>query len=170
MLGNGWFLFLAALPGSLPRLDTGSVAPSASTMRHLHPTAKACRACAAADCRPHTTDLTGAGRAGCHDTLQPGTDRAVHRVRAVIYRCPALHTPQAGDFFCAAVPYPFLPWHSSGSLTAAPLRYFSDNPQVRWHGARYQRGSPAGAVASSDPGRRARARGSYTRPPAAVRA
>ena len=109
ILGNGSLLFPAALPCSLPRLYTGSVAPSASTMRHLRPTEKACRACAAADCSPQTIALTGAGSAGCHCTPRPGTDRAVHRVRAGIYCCPALHAPQAGDFFCAAVPYPCLP-------------------------------------------------------------
>ena len=170
ILGNGSLLFPAALPCSLSRLYTGSAARSAATMRHLLPTEKACRACAAADCRPHTTDLTGAGRAGCHCTLRPGTDRAVHHGRAGIDHCPALRAPQAGDFFCTAATYPFLPWRSSGSLTAEPPRYFSDNPLTHWHVARYRRGSPPGDAGWWDRARRARARGWCTPPPVAVRA
>jgi hypothetical protein len=46
ILGNGSWLFPAALPCSLPRLYMGSAARSAATMRHLLPTEQACRACA----------------------------------------------------------------------------------------------------------------------------
>jgi hypothetical protein len=159
ILGHGSLLFPAALPCSLPRLYTGSAARSAATMRHLRLREKACRARAAADCSPHTIDLTGAERAGCHGTLRPGTDHAVHRVRAGRYCYPALHAPQAGDFFCAAGTYPFLPWHSSGFLTAALPRYFSDNPLTHWHAARYRRGSPSRDAGWWDRARRSRAQG-----------
>ena len=47
MLGNGWFRFLAALPGRLPRLDRDSAARAAATRRHLRPRARAGRAGAA---------------------------------------------------------------------------------------------------------------------------
>ena len=170
MLGNGWFRFLAALPGSLPRLDTDSVAPAASTMRHLHPMEKACHACAAADLQttddcPHRCRKRRVPR---HPATGHGSCGSPCARRYISLPCAS--RTSGGGFFLRCCPIRFPPWRSSGSLTAAPPRYFSDNPRARWHGARYRRGSPAGAAASSDPPRRARARGWCTPPPAAVRA
>ena len=50
-------------------------------MRYLLPKEKACRDCEAADCRPHTTGLNGAGKAVYHYSLRPDMDHAARHGR-----------------------------------------------------------------------------------------
>jgi hypothetical protein len=61
------------------------------------------RACAAANCRPHTTGLIGAGRAACHGTLRPDTDHGVRHRRCARRPLPALREWWGADFFCHAL-------------------------------------------------------------------
>jgi hypothetical protein len=159
-----------ALRGSLWRQYTGSAGRDGATTHHLRPRVTAGRAGAAAYCRPHTTGLTGAERAGYPCTRPPGTDHAVRHGRAGRAPGPALPVPPAGVVFGAAAPSCFLSWLCSDALTAAPPRSVSDNPLTHWHAAPYRPGSPAGDAGWWDRGRRARGPGWCRPPPAAVRA
>jgi hypothetical protein len=101
-ISRSTYALTGPLPGRRARRDRNSSGRAAATRRHLRPRVTGGRAYSAADCRPHTTGLTGAGKAGCPGTLPPGRDPAAPRGRAGRSRCPDRCAPRAADFFYAA--------------------------------------------------------------------